>query len=107
MIMLCLKFIFPPIIIIVKDLCDPNPCANRGACTSNGVSFHCQCRPGLTGESCKGALYVQTGCRTVIVCKIIFSADQWLLTVVFVHQMAFPFITVVHWQSLENLVNAS
>ena len=42
---------------LVKDLCDPNPCANRGICTSNGASFHCQCPIGFAGEICKGGQY--------------------------------------------------
>ena len=48
-------------LIVLGDVCTPNPCLNGGVCVSNGYGgFTCQCRPGFSGQRCED----QDGCAS-------------------------------------------
>ena len=47
--------------IILGDICTPNPCLNGATCTPNSIGgFTCQCPPNFSGQRCED----QDGCAS-------------------------------------------
>ena len=42
-----------PIVVLSKDECNPNPCANSGTCTDYYDGYSCDCVDGYEGDQCQ------------------------------------------------------
>eukprot|EP00808_Paulinella_micropora_P022407 g74689.t1 len=39
--------------LVLKSVCNPNPCQHQGICRPNGIDYVCSCAPGWAGLNCQ------------------------------------------------------